>query len=242
MKAQPNTDFSRKWFVMAAVGMGIFLGTIDGSIINVALPTLARNLETEFAVVQWVSLAYLLTMATLMLSMGRLGDMIGKKKVYASGFVIFTLGSLLCGIAPSIYLLIAFRVLQAIGAAMMTLGMAIITENFPPSERGKALGISGSLVSIGIILGPVVGGLILSAVSWRWIFYVNLPIGIIGTWMVLRLVPETKPTHKERFDFMGAVALFVTMSSLLVGVDHRPKHRFHHPVAASTLLRWASSL
>jgi len=230
MKAQPNTDYSRKWFVMAAVGMGIFLGTIDGSIINVALPTLSRNLETDFAVVQWVSLAYLLTMATLMLSMGRLGDMIGKKKVYVSGFVIFTLGSLLCGIAPSIYLLIAFRVLQAIGAAMMTLGMAIITENFPPSERGKALGISGSLVSIGIILGPVVGGLILSAISWRWIFYVNLPIGIIGTYMVLRLVPETTQTSKERFDFFGAFALFATMSSLLLGLTIGQNTGFTEPV------------
>jgi EmrB/QacA subfamily drug resistance transporter len=230
MQSQPNVDYGRKWFVMAAVGMGIFLGTIDGSIINVALPTLSRNLETEFAVVQWVSLAYLLTMATLMLSMGRLGDMIGKKRVYASGFVIFTLGSLLCGIAPSIYLLIVFRVLQAVGAAMMTLGMAIITENFPPSERGKALGIAGSLVSIGIILGPVVGGLILSAVSWRWIFYVNLPIGIIGTWMVLRLVPETAQTRRESFDFMGAIALFFTMASLLMGLTIGQNAGFTAPV------------
>ncbi len=230
MQTPHNPDYSRKWLVMAAVGMGIFLGTIDGSIINVALPTLARNLNTEFAIVQWVSLAYLLTMATLMLSMGRLGDMIGKKKVYASGFVIFTIGSLLCGIAPSIYILIAFRVLQAIGAAMMTLGMAIITENFPPSERGKALGISGSLVSIGIIAGPMLGGLILSAVSWRWIFFVNLPIGIIGTWMVLRLVPETTKVRKERFDFLGAIALFITMSSLLLGLTIGQNTGFSAPV------------
>jgi EmrB/QacA subfamily drug resistance transporter len=214
----PNTGYSRKWFVMAAVGMGIFLGTIDGSIVNIALPTMARDMKTEFATVQWVSLAYLLTMATLMLSMGRLGDMMGKKKVYATGFVTFTVGSFLCGIAPSIYLLIVFRVLQGIGAAMMTLGMAIITENFPPSERGKALGISGSLVSIGIILGPVLGGLIVGVASWRWIFYVNMPIGIIGTIMVLRLVPETTHTQKERFDFLGALALFVTMGSLLMGL------------------------
>jgi len=213
-----NIDYSKKWFVMAAVGMGIFLGTIDGSIVNVALPTMARELHTEFATVQWVSLAYLLTMATLMLSMGRLGDMIGKKKVYATGFVIFTLGSFLSGIAPSIYFLIAFRVLQGFGAAMMTLGMAIITENFPPSERGKALGISGSLVSIGIILGPVLGGLIVGVASWRWIFYVNMPIGIIGTIMVIRLVPDASQTRKERFDFIGALALFVTMGSLLMGL------------------------
>jgi len=214
-----DIDYSRKWFVLAAVGMGVFLGTIDSSIVNVALPTLERTFGTEFAIVQWVTLAYLLTVTTLMLGMGRLGDMIGKKPVYATGFVIFTLGSLLCGIAPSIYLLITFRVLQAFGASMMTLGMAIITEAFPAQERGKALGISGSLVSIGIITGPVVGGLILSAVSWRWIFYVNLPIGIIGTWMVLRYVPEPRTTTRERFDFLGAGAMFVALCALLLGLS-----------------------
>jgi EmrB/QacA subfamily drug resistance transporter len=215
----PEIDYGKKWFVLAAVGMGVFLGTIDGSIVNIALPTLVRTFNTQFATVQWVTLAYLLTVTTLMLGMGRLGDMIGKKPVYATGFVIFTIGSLLCGIAPSVYLLIAFRVLQALGASMMTLGMAIITEAFPPQERGKALGISGSLVSIGIITGPVVGGLILSAVSWRWIFYVNLPIGIIGTWMVLRFVPEPRQTTRERFDFLGAGAMFVTLCALLLGLS-----------------------
>jgi EmrB/QacA subfamily drug resistance transporter len=214
-----DVDYGKKWFVLAAVGMGVFLGTIDGSIVNVALPTLERTFGTEFAIVQWVTLAYLLTVTTLMLSMGRLGDMIGKKPVYTTGFIVFTLGSLLCGFAPSIYLLIAFRVLQAIGAAMMTLGMAIIAEAFPPQERGKALGISGSLVSIGIITGPVVGGLILSAVSWRWIFFVNLPIGIIGTWMVMRFVPEPRQKSQERFDFLGAAAMFVTLCALLLGLS-----------------------
>jgi EmrB/QacA subfamily drug resistance transporter len=215
--AQPVPS-NRKWFVLASVGMGVFLGTIDGSIVNVALPTLAHSFQAEFAVVQWVTLAYLLAVTTLMLSMGRLGDMIGKKPVYITGFIVFTLGSLLCGTAPSVYTLIFFRVLQALGAAMMTLGMAIITENFPPSERGKALGISGSLVSIGIITGPIVGGLILSAASWRWIFYVNLPIGLLGIWMVWRYVPAAAETRKERFDFWGAATLFVTLISLLLSL------------------------
>jgi EmrB/QacA subfamily drug resistance transporter len=219
MHPSTNVDYRRKWFVLSAVGMGIFLGTIDGSIVNIALPTLAHNFGSEFATVEWVTLGYLLTVTTLMLSMGRLGDMIGKKPVYNTGFVVFTVGSLLCGIAPSIYMLIAFRVLQAMGAAMMTLGMAIITENFPPQERGKALGISGSLVSIGIITGPIVGGLILSVASWRWIFFVNLPIGIVGTWMVHRFVPEAQQVQKERFDFLGAATLFVCLSTLLIGLS-----------------------
>jgi len=218
MEQQP-IDYSRKWYVMAAVAMGVFLATIDGSIVNVALPTLVRELQTEFAVVQWVVLAYLLTVTTLILSVGRLGDMMGKKPIYAAGFIIFTLGSALCGTAPTVYWLIGFRVLQAIGAAMMmALGMAIVTEAFPPPERGKALGIMGSIVSIGIVVGPVLGGMILSALSWRWIFYVNLPIGIAGILMVARFVPDIKPAGKQRFDYLGAFTLFVSLMALLLAL------------------------
>ena len=128
-------DYSRKWYVMAAVAMSIFLATIDVSIVNVALPTLVRDLNTDFATIQWVVLAYLLAMTTLMLSIGRLGDMIGKKAIFTAGFVVFTLGSALCGLAPTVYWLIAFRVLQAVGAAMtLALGAAIVTEAFPSQE------------------------------------------------------------------------------------------------------------
>jgi EmrB/QacA subfamily drug resistance transporter len=218
MEQQP-IDYSRKWYVMAAVAMGVFLATIDGSIVNVALPTLVRELQTEFAVVQWVVLAYLLTVATLLLSMGRLGDMIGKKPIYSAGFIIFTLGSAVCGTAPTVYWLLGFRVLQAIGAAMMmALGTAIVTEAFPPPERGKALGIMGSIVSIGIVVGPVLGGIVIGALSWRWIFYVNLPIGIAGILMVTRFVPDIRPAGKQRFDYLGASTLFVSLMALLLAL------------------------
>lgn len=201
---------------MASVGMGIFLSTIDGSIVNVALPTLVTALDTQFATVQWVVLAYLLTLATIILSMGRLGDMLGKKPVYTTGFVIFTVGSVLCGLSNTVYALIGFRVLQALGASMlMALGTAIITETFPPSERGMALGVSGTLVSVGIVLGPTLGGLILEAFSWHWIFFVNLPVGIIGTLMVLRYVPAIEPEGGQRFDVPGAATLFLALISLL---------------------------
>ncbi|NLF11004.1 MAG: MFS transporter, partial [Anaerolineaceae bacterium] len=219
MQQLEAVDYSRKWYVMAAVGMGIILATIDGSIVNVALPTLVRAFDTGFAAVQWVVLAYLLTVTTLMLSVGRLGDMIGKKPLYVAGFVIFTLGSVLCGLSPTIGWLIGFRILQAIGAALlMALGMAIVTEAFPPSERGKALGISGSMVSIGIVLGPVLGGLIIGALSWHWIFYVNLPVGIVGTWMVLHFVPARRPVGGQRFDWVGAMLLFGSLMALLLAM------------------------
>jgi len=240
---QEAVDYSRKWYVMAAVAMGVFLATIDGSIVNVALPTLVRAFGTDFAIVQWVVLAYLLTVTTLMLSVGRLGDMVGKKPLYAAGFVIFTLGSVLCGLSPAVYWLIGFRVLQAIGAALlMALGMAIVTEAFPPSERGKALGISGSMVSIGIVVGPVLGGLLIGALSWHWIFFVNLPIGIAGTWMVIRFVPDLKPAGGQRFDLLGALTLFVSLMALLLGLTLGQRQGFGQPGILALFAGWLAFL
>ena len=208
-------DYSRKWHVMLAVAMGTFLATIDGSIVNLALPTLVRDLRSDFATVQWVVLAYLLTLATLILGIGRLADMKGKKPIYTTGFIIFTIGSLLCGLAPSIYWLIAFRVIQAVGAAMVVaLGAAILTEAFPPSERGKALGLFGTVVSIGIVVGPTLGGILIDAFSWHSIFFVNLPVGIAGTALAIRFVPAIQPPGGQRFDLLGALALFTSLLCL----------------------------
>jgi EmrB/QacA subfamily drug resistance transporter len=216
---------------MSAVAMGTFLATIDGSIVNVALPTLTRTFNTQFSTVQWIVLAYLLTVTTLMLSVGRLADMKGKKPIYTAGFAIFTIGSALCGLSLTVYALIAFRVLQGVGAAMvMALGMAIVTESFPPSERGKALGISGAVVSLGIVVGPTLGGLLIDAFSWRSIFYVNLPVGIIGILMVLRFVPTIKPPGGQRFDFLGAVTLFIALLALLLALTLGQENGFAEPL------------
>ena len=236
-------DTSRKWFVMAAVASGMFLATIDGSIVNIALPTLERDLHTDFAMVQWVVLAYLLTIATLMLSIGRLADMIGKKTLYLCGFIIFTMGSALCGFSPNIQTLILFRVFQAIGAVMMTaLGSAIITEAFPPAERGKALGVGGSMISIGLISGPTIGGLILSSFTWHWIFFVNLPIGIIGCLLVWRFVPAYKPSGKESSDFMGSFCMFIGLLTLLIGLTFGQMEGFSSPLTLGLLFVSAVSV
>ena len=212
-------DYSRKWYVLAAVGMGTFLATIDSSIVNIALPTLEKQLSTSFALVQWVVLAYLLTATTLMLSVGRLADILGKKNIYLYGFIVFTLGSLLCGLSTSIGMLIAFRVLQALGAVMVVaLGTAILTEAFPSSELGRVMGISGTIVSIGIVIGPTLGGLILQYLSWHWIFFVNLPVGILGIYLVLRFIPNIRPTGKQRFDYLGAFSLFCGLLAFLLAL------------------------
>ena len=176
----PIVDDRRKWFVLGTVSVGILLATIDGSIVNVAFPTLVAELDTTFNVIQWVSLGYLLTIATLTLGIGRLGDVIGKKTIYTVGFSVFTIGSAVCGLAPDVSWLIGFRVVQALGAVMiLALGSAILIEAFPKSERGKALGWVMAAVSIGIIIGPVLGAILISSFSWRAIFLVNIPVGIV---------------------------------------------------------------
>jgi len=239
MKNPAEVDYRLKWKAMAAVSVGVFLATVDGSIINVSLPTLVRSLDTEFAVVQWVVLGYLLTITCSMLSIGRIADIVGKKAIYMLGFIVFTIGSALCGLAASVYWLIAFRVLQAIGAAMiMALGAAILTEAFPPHERGKAMGMIGAVVSVGIVVGPALGGLIIGALSWRWIFYVNLPVGVIGTIMVARNVPDFKPAGKQRFDYLGALTLCISLLSLLLGLTFGQQWGFFKPVVALMIGLW----
>ncbi|MCB0054527.1 MAG: MFS transporter, partial [Caldilinea sp.] len=200
---------ARKWWILIAVGLCLFLGSVDGSIINVAVPTLIVKLNTDFPTVQWVILSYLLGLALLLVGMGRLADMVGKKRIFVLGIALFLLGSALCGLAPSVYWLIGFRVLQSIGAAMMiALGTAILTETWPAYERGTALGFAAGFISLGIVFGPAVGGLILNYLSWRWIFYVNVPVGLIAFVLSLIFLPPMQPAgRRERFDFAGAVTM-----------------------------------
>jgi EmrB/QacA subfamily drug resistance transporter len=163
--------------------------------------------------------------------MGRLGDMIGKKQIYIAGMVVFTIGSMLCGISSSIYWLIGFRVFQAIGAAMSAaLGTAVIIEAFPPKERGKAIGAAGAFVSFGIIAGPAVGGLLIDLISWRWVFFVNIPIGIVGVILALRFVPDIKNEKGQRFDYYGACAVFISQLALLLALTVGQRIGFGNPI------------
>jgi EmrB/QacA subfamily drug resistance transporter len=200
---------------MVAVGTSVLLATIDGSIVNVALPTMRADFGTTFNVIQWVALSYLLTLATLTLGVGRLGDVLGKKRIFILGFAVFTVASVLCGLAPNIELLIVFRVVQAVGGTMMlALGASILIEAFPPQERGKALGWIGTAVSVGIITGPVAGGLLISAFDWQAIFFVNVPVGVVGLWLAARAIPDLAPIPGQRMDYLGAGVLSVTLLAL----------------------------
>ncbi|RME85578.1 MAG: DHA2 family efflux MFS transporter permease subunit [Caldilineae bacterium] len=212
-RSRTDTDYPHKWRILVAVGLTLFMGTVDGTIVNVALPTLTRDLNTAFATVQWVVLAFLLGLTVFLLGMGRLGDVIGKKPVFAAGLVLFLAGSLACGLAPGIYWLIGFRFLQAIGASMtLALGVAIVTETWPPYERGRAIGISAGIISLGIAAGPALGGLILQALSWRWIFFVNLPVGLVALFLVITNLPRLAPAGKAPpFDLAGAISIGLSM-------------------------------
>jgi MFS family permease len=167
------------------------MATLDGNIVNVALPTLATELAAPVDALQWIVNAYLLAITATLVLIGRLGDRVGHRAVYAGGLLVFTLGSALCGAAPGLAALVAARVVQALGAsAMMAIGPAVVTASFPLSMRGRALGAVGTVVAVGLTVGPPLGGLILAHLSWRWIFYVNLPVGIAGAAWALRILPR----------------------------------------------------
>jgi hypothetical protein len=204
---------------MLGVGAGVFMSTLDASIVNISLPTLVDSFETNLATIEWVVLSYMLVLTSFMLGVARLGDMYDKKKLYMGGLALFTVSSLLCGIAPGVGWLIAFRALQGAGAAMtQALGIAIITEVFPASERGRALGLMGTTVSTGIAVGPPLGGLLIGLVGWRFIFLINIPVGILALWLVKRFVPSSRGKPGQRFDIPGAALLFLTLAAYALGM------------------------
>ncbi|HTL89941.1 MAG TPA: MFS transporter, partial [Leptolyngbya sp.] len=226
-----------KWWAMLGVGLGVLMFTLDTSIVNIALPTLVQVFKTSFATIQWVVLSYLLVVTAFVLGAARLGDMLGKKKLYLGGLAVFTISSLLCGLAPSVGWLIAFRALQGLGAVMISaLGAAIVTEVFPSSERGKALGIIGAIVSLGIALGPTVGGGLIALSDWRMIFLVNVPIGIFASFIVWRYVPSSPYRNpNQSFDFWGAIVLSLVLIAFALGMTQGQDAGFAQPLTLGLL-------
>lgn len=229
------------WFVVGTVCVGAFMAAVDASIVNIALPTMQKQFHVNINVIEWVSLSYLLTLGSLIIALGRLADMFGRRWMYALGFSIFIIGSLLCGISPSLGFLLGSRIIQALGAAMLQANsVAIITAATPASARGKAIGIQGSAQAVGLSIGPAVGGALLSLAGWRWIFFVNLPVGIIGTLLGILLLPKDKKvTHRESFDYIGAILLAPTLVALLyflnTGLQTGLKDGFSSPLTLGSL-------
>ena len=205
------------WFAVATVCIGAFMAALDASIINVALPNLEQQFHTGMNEIEWVSLSYLLSLASTILIFGRLADMFGRKWLYTFGFVIFSISSLFCGLAPSLSILIVCRVIQGIGAAMLQANsVSIITSATPKDDLGKAIGIQASAQGIGLSLGPVAGGAILSLISWKWMFFINFPVGIIGTLLGLMFLPKDSVMNKRmKFDFIGALLLIPSIITII---------------------------
>jgi MFS family permease len=204
-----NTELTqlKKWLILINISVSVFMATLDGSIVNIALPVISKELSVNISSVQWVVTSYLLAISVLLLIWGKISDIYGKKKIFAFGFIIFTLGSLLCGLSASLTILVLSRVLQAVGAsAMMALSQGIVTETFLPGERGKALGIIGTTVAIGSLVGPSLGGILIHYFNWQSIFLINVPIGLIGAILTFVIIPDDHIFSESKiFDFKGSV-------------------------------------
>ncbi len=223
-----------RWRVFPAIGLGVIMATLDISVVNIALPTLQRSLHAPFTTVEWVVLAYVLTITGLLLSAGRLADLRGRRRIYALGLVVFTLASVLCGLAPTVGWLIAARVLQGVGAALVSAnGSALLVNAFPPEERGRALGAFGAMVGVGLAIGPVLGGLVVQTLSWRWIFFVNLPLGLLTLWLLFQRVPEEHPTKDAAGIDAGAAATWsAALVTLMLAISRGPVVGWRHPSIA----------
>lgn len=204
---------------MVVVLICVFMAMLDSSIVNVALPSIGQALHGSFVVLQWIMLSYLVATSALVLAMGRLGDVIGKRGLYVAGIAIFTLGSAICAIPWTAAWLLAGRAIQGIGSAIvLALGPALVTDLVAPLQRGKAFGLMGATVSLGLILGPGLGGILVSSLGWNWIFAINVPIGVFAVVRGLRDIPAARPAAKESFDIVGAVALGVGIASLVIAI------------------------
>jgi EmrB/QacA subfamily drug resistance transporter len=209
------------WAVFAVVAVGVLMATIDSSIVNVSLPVIARHFGAPLGgVVEWVVIAYLVAIAALLLTSGRIADVLGRHVTWAVGLAVFTVGSALCGAAPSLGALVAFRALQGIGSAgTMAAGPAMLVAAFPPEQRGRALGLNALVVGLGISAGPTLGGLVTDHLGWRWIFYVNVPLGVAGVIASRRVLPRRKAPAGERVDWLGAVLLAVGLGALTASLS-----------------------
>jgi EmrB/QacA subfamily drug resistance transporter len=224
----PDTAGSEtKWWTLVAVCLGTFMLLLDVTIVNVALPDIQSSLHSSFSGLQWVVDAYALTLAALLLTAGSLADLYGRRLLYIIGLVGFTMASLLCGIAGSTLLLQLSRALQGVGGAIMfSVSLALLADAFRGKDRGVAFGIWGAITGVAVAFGPLLGGILTSALSWRWIFFVNLPVGIFAVIITVGKVSESKPPRARRPDWLGFVLFTLALASLVYGLIESNQRSF----------------
>lgn len=210
----------RKWLILTSVSLGSLMATLDGSIVNIALPAMQTDFRTDLTTIEWVVVAYLLVVGALLLPCGRLGEVLTFKHVYLTGFMVFSLASVAAGASPNVAVLVALRVVQAVGAAMlMAMGPAIVARTFPATERGRALGLNAISVSIGLSLGPALGGLLTQVATWRAIFFINAPIGLMAIAWAAHVLPAEAEGKGQSFDVRGAALSGVALLALLLALS-----------------------
>jgi len=243
LRAAP-TGASSKWAIFGLVSVGTFMTTLDASIVNIALPSIAHAFATPVSgPVEWVVIGYLVVIAATLLSFGRLADIAGRERVWMAGLVLFTVGSAMSGLAPTLVLLVAARAIQGLGASLIFApALALIVDAFPPSQRGQALGMNTLIVSLGVTAGPTLGGLITESLGWRWIFFVNVPLGLIGLLVIRRVFRFGGGSRAHRFDVPGAVAFGVGLASLSLGLSFGSEWGWTSPALILTLALAAGAL
>jgi EmrB/QacA subfamily drug resistance transporter len=213
------TDANKKWWTLAAVSVGLFMIMLDNTIVNVALPSMQRSLHLTLSELEWVVTGYALTFGAFMLTGGKLADLLGRRLIFIAGLVIFTGASLACGLASSGGFLIAARVVQGLGGALMNPAtLSIITATFPPRQRGMAIGIWAGVSAMALAIGPLVGGLLSEHASWHWIFFINVPVGVAGVLVTPLLIEESRDmSHEQRPDVPGLVTSAIGLFALTYG-------------------------
>ena len=219
MRARIFAEENRKWLTLAAVSFGLFMIMLDNTVVNVALPSIQRDLDASLSQLEWVVTGYALTFAAFMLVGGKVADAYGRRLIFVVGIVIFTIASLLCGLAESGEMLIAARVLQGVGAALMNPAtLSIIAATFPPAQRGAAIGIWAGVSALALAIGPLVGGLLTQHLSWHWIFFVNIPVGILAIVASFLLIDESRDETHVRLDLPGLATSGVGLFALTYGL------------------------
>ena len=229
MKVQRSVEIhelspKRRVRILLICSLSLLIVGLDVTAVNVALPSIGHDLHASISGLQWTVGAYTLVMASLLMLSGSTADRLGRKRTFVIGLSVFSLASLLCSLAPSVGLLVAFRVLQAVGGSMMNpVAMSIITNTFTdPRERAQAVGVWGAMFGISMALGPIVGGTLVSSIGWRSIFWINIPVGLIAIILTLRFVPESKAPKPRRFDPVGQAMVMVLLAALTYGIIEAP--------------------
>lgn len=226
-----NNNNNIKWIILFIISTVTFMAVLDSNIVNVALPVMAKSLNVTASDIQLVITSYLIIISASILFFGRLGDIIGKGKVFKFGIALFTLGSLFCGLSSSFLILILARVIQAIGASgVMANSLGIISEVFPANERGRALGITGTFVALGALVGPPLGGFIVESFSWEYIFLINLPIGIVTFLYSLKILPNGHKSANGKLDGLGTVLFVFVIVPLFAALGKGQELGFTQPI------------